>query len=117
MVLRNLTSCLFVSNRPDHGFQRAGAGQAAQLDSIVLSGVLRAAATARDPVGARHGVALMLKAAEDDPKRIADFVRGCDDQLHSRLTDPLAKVYYIRLCNGLASKYAHSCIVARSPAV
>jgi hypothetical protein len=90
----------------DHGFQRASAqsaGQASQLDSIVLTGILRAAATARDPVGARHGVALMLKAAEDDPIRIAKFVRECDDHFHSRLTDPLAKVYYIRLCDGLAT--------------
>jgi hypothetical protein len=78
------------------------AGLASQLDGVVLNGILRAAATARDPVGARHGVALMFKAAEDDPGKIAEFLRGCEDHFYPRLTDPLAKVYYIRLCDGLA---------------
>ena len=107
MVLCDAALCVFVTNRQDHGFQRAGfhnPGQASKLDAIVLSGILRAAVTARDPVGARHGVALMVTAAEDDPVRIANFLRGCEKQLHSRLTDPLAKIYYIRLCDALASK-------------
>ena len=42
----------------------------------------------------------MLAAAEDDPSTIADFVRG--HNFYPRLTDPLAKVYFVRLCNGLA---------------
>ena len=77
----------------------------------MLNGIIRAAATARDPVGTRHGIALMLKTAEDDPIRIAEIIRGCEDHFYSRVTDPLAKTYYIRLCDGLASKsirHSHS---------
>ena len=80
----------------------AGARTASQLDRVVLDGVLRAAASCADPVGARHAVALMHEAAQDDAPTVADFVHEHEDQIKTRLTDPLAKVYFVRLCDGLA---------------
>jgi hypothetical protein len=91
----------------DHGFLRStqvrsGSTEhtASQLDRVILAGILRAAATCPDPVGARHAVALMVEAAADDPAAIADFMQS--HNFYPLLTDPLAKVYFVKLCDGLA---------------
>lgn len=106
MVLCGASFPLLVTNLADHGFRLSSVQgeQVSQLDPTVLNGIRLAAYDGRDPVGARHGIALMLKAAEDDPVQIASFLRGREDGYCARLIDPLAKVYWVRLIDALASK-------------
>eukprot|EP01047_Picozoa_sp_COSAG01_P014267 COSAG01_NODE_692_length_14213_cov_3.971518_4_plen_432_part_00 len=74
-------------------------GRETQLERNVLEGVLYATGCL-DSVGARHAVALLQEAAQQDAVAVAQFVESNEGDIN--LFDPLAKVYFIRLCDQLA---------------